>query len=417
MSAGLLIVADDLSGAADCAAGFARRLSTRVLLDGSAARLSEVTALDLDTRRLTPREAARANRAIVESGACAGLALYKKIDSTLRGNVAAEVAALGGRGMALVAPAFPAMGRTTRGAVQYVDGVPVDRSDVWSNEHLTGSAHLVTLLEAQGLRCAHLDLEQVRASGTLEERLRQHLLDGVHAVIGDAETDADLQALAQASAPLRERLYWVGSAGLAQHLPAALGYPAERALEANPQGPILTVVGSMSRHSQGQAEYLLSRSGQAHERLDPRLLLAAGRQADREALAERLRARLASGADLLVSLAQEHRDPAQATLLSASLARLLQGALGEAGSLIATGGETARAVLSAAGIDALRVHGELLPGVVLSSAAYQGRRLGVVTKAGGFGQPDTLQRAWSALQADAATRTDTPFTLEEPQHV
>ncbi|MDN7922927.1 four-carbon acid sugar kinase family protein, partial [Burkholderia gladioli] len=55
-ASGLLIVADDLSGAADCAIAFAaagRR--TVVSLDASApARPAAVLAIDTDTRRLAP---------------------------------------------------------------------------------------------------------------------------------------------------------------------------------------------------------------------------------------------------------------------------------------------------------------------------------------------------------------------------
>ncbi|OAI65685.1 Hrp-dependent type III effector protein, partial [Ralstonia solanacearum] len=58
--------------------------------------------------------------------------LYKKIDSTLRGNVAAEVAALVPvAGLAVVAPAFPAAGRTTRNARQWLHGVAVEETEVW----------------------------------------------------------------------------------------------------------------------------------------------------------------------------------------------------------------------------------------------------------------------------------------------
>lgn len=54
--------------------------------------------------------------------------LYKKTDSALRGNIGSELAAV----MNAVSadripflPAFPKMGRTIRGGIHYVDGVPV----------------------------------------------------------------------------------------------------------------------------------------------------------------------------------------------------------------------------------------------------------------------------------------------------
>lgn len=418
MNTGLLIIADDLSGAADCAAGFAQRLPTAVLLDPAGTAHQQVIALDLDSRRLPPDDAARVNRAALENPAYRKMALYKKIDSTLRGNVVAEVVALIARGMALVAPAFPAMGRSTRGGVQHVDGIPVDRSDVWTNEGLTGSASLLQNFRNVGLRCALLDRDALYAA-ELHERLQAHVQNGTQVLICDAETDEDLRVLAQASADLHERLFWVGSAGLAQHLPDTLSLPHHDRHALTPVRSVLTVVGSMSRHSQAQAERLAESSGQHWERISPGLLLDPTVADAREALSERLGNMLAKGQDLLVSLDQTGRDPANAARLGTPLAKLLLPAIGHAGALVATGGETARALLRAAEIGTLQVHGELATGVVLSSATFNARDLLIVTKAGGFGQPDTLHQAWTCLRegvSNAAIQERIPHDNKEETH-
>ncbi|VXD04687.1 D-threonate kinase [Pseudomonas sp. 8Z] len=412
----LLVIADDLSGAADCAAGFARYVATEVLLDqDNAHRPQAVTALDLDTRRLPPEQAGQLNRAVADSVIFAGHALYKKVDSTLRGNIASEVTALLSKGMALVAPALPTMGRTTLGSVQYVDGVAVDRSDLWRNEHLSGTANLLELFIAQNLRCAALGLTDVRA-GNLPELLAEHLHKGTQVLVCDAQLDSDLQTLAQASVKHSDALFWVGSAGLAQHLPAALAL-VERPVATAPKsnGPVLTVVGSMSRHSQAQAALLAERSGQHWQRIAPQLLLDANAQAEREALSAHLAQYLATGSDLLISLDQHERNPAQAALLGAPLGQLLLPAIEQAGALIATGGETARALLKAASLNTLRLHGELAPGVVLSSTQQHDRERPIVTKAGGFGQPETLYLAWSCLHG--ASHCQPLSDKQEAHHV
>ncbi|WP_338524136.1 four-carbon acid sugar kinase family protein [Pseudomonas batumici] len=402
----LLIIADDLSGAADCAADFAGRMVTQVVLsqvglDVGASLGAEVIALDLDSRRLDAQAAAAAHREVLGMEPAGDLPLYKKIDSTLRGNIASEVAALQAlRGMALVAPAFPLMGRTTVGGVQQLDGVPVDQTDVWRNEHLAGTANLVELLRAQGLRCASLSLDAVRDTQRLQADLLMHLADGVQALVCDAQTDTDLANIAQASAALHERLFWVGSAGLARHLPQALGFPAVSTLpNTSISGPVLSVVGSMSRHAQGQANYLAEHSDQLRVRLAPATLCAGPTAAEWQAIATSIETALQQGRQVLVSLQQEHRDPGQAAQLSTALAQLLQPALPHAGALIATGGETARAILGAAGIQRLDLQGDLAPGVVFSRARWHGRDLPIVTKAGGFGQPSSLFDAWRQLTA------------------
>ena len=87
-------------------------------------------------------------------------------------------------------------------------------------------------------------------------------------------------------------------------------------------------------------------------------------------------------------------EPAIAPALAAALGLLLGRQLGRFGALVATGGETARAILGAAGAQALCIRQEIEPGVVLSD----GGRLPVVTKAGAFGEPDSLVRAVEILR-------------------
>lgn len=413
---GLLIIADDLSGAADCAAGFAKRLSTEIVLDTeTTSSTATVVAVDVDSRRLDPGAAAKANSAILQQRQYAKRALYKKIDSTLRGNVAREIAALQAlRGLAIVAPAFPAMGRTTQDSVQLINGISVALSDVWRNENLLGTGNLLESLSAEGLRCVSINLDTLRDETALSNALDQALRRNVQALICDALTDTDLQRLARATAPLYRQLFWVGSAGLAHHLPEALGLPASGEMNAQGRSPVLTVVGSMSQHSQQQARTLAGHSGCFCLEIDAATLLDPARHEQREHLITLLYLRLANGEDCLLTLSQEKRDPSVAAQLSSALAAWLEPAIAVTGSLIATGGETARAILTAAGIGRLEVQGELAPGVVLSRTETG---LNVVTKAGAFGQPDTLLTAWQQLHGRSTSTADTPHIKKEIHHV
>ena len=69
------------------------------------------------------------------------------------------------------------------------------------------------------------------------------------------------------------------------------------------------------------------------------------------------------------------------------------------GTLLLTGGETAVAVCRALETASLRLDGEVEPGLArgaLLDGPFAG--LAVVTKAGGFGDPDTLVRVWEACR-------------------
>src|SRR5579864_3088761 len=117
----MLILADDLTGAADCGVACACA-GLEALNEHACSADAEVLSVDTDTRRMTPERAALEIDRFVR--ACAldeDLLLFKKIDSTLRGHVAAEIAAVlgayrslhpgAGQVVALMAPAFPAYGR------------------------------------------------------------------------------------------------------------------------------------------------------------------------------------------------------------------------------------------------------------------------------------------------------------------
>ncbi|KMZ12055.1 4-hydroxythreonine-4-phosphate dehydrogenase [Candidatus Burkholderia humilis] len=410
MNAALLIVADDLSGTADCAvAGVRHVLRATVMLESSGVtRLdaSDVLAIDVDSRRASPDEAARRNADAVRLHAASGTRIYKKIDSTLRGNVAAETAALVPlAGMTIVAPAFPAAGRTTQHGHQFVNGVPVEESEVWRNEGIVGRADLVALLADAGLRVAHLSLDDVRAD--LARHMQRLQAEHTQAVVCDALTDDDLKRIARASAEL-ENVFWVGSAGLALKLIEALDLTPQSAqpeTSATSDGPVLAVIGSMSSISHAQLDVLKSRAGDALLALElsTRMLDEPQPHVTRTVI-DALRA----GRHVVVSLSQSSRDDVSNGLLFCQrLAALLAPAVPHAGGVIATGGETARALLAAAGIGELRVIEEIESGVPLLHDVHGGRTLAVVTKAGGFGVPDTLHSAWRRL-SDAKHNRSTP---------
>jgi len=400
----LLILADDLSGAADCAvAGVRAGLRSAVMLraDVGQPTRADVLALDTDTRRANAVDAAARQVAAWHALARPATRLYKKVDSTLRGNVATEVAALVPlAGLAIVAPALPAAGRTTRDGRQWLHGVAVEETEVWRNESIGGRADLRDMLVHQGLQTAVLTLADIRAgAAALAGRLAALQADGVQAVVCDAETDDDLTHIADASVRLAHA-FWVGSAGLAPALIRAAGLgSANAAIKGDAAtavaGPVLTVVGSMSSVSHAQAAQLKAGAGARLLALELPVEALDTPQAD---ITQTVIDALCEGRDVLVTLSQTTRgNSADGLQFCRRLATLLAPALPHAGGLIATGGETARAVLSTAGIDALHLSDEIEPGMPLLHARLAGRVLPVVTKAGGFGAPGSLHAAWRRL--------------------
>lgn len=409
----ILIVADDLSGAADCASAFAKAgMDAWVAFDGDARQLpasARVIAVDADSRRMPAAQAALVHQALHARYRDDDILLYKKIDSTLRGNFAEELAAIAASaGLAIVAPAFPASGRTTRNGCQYLHGRPLEQSEVWRAEGMAGAAHIPGMLERQGLRTVAVDCTMLRQGmSRLAAQLASCARDGVQAVVCDAETDDDLGLIAQASLESHAPCFWVGSAGLAAHLAAVASRaaqattagtmpPAPAILEAG--GAILTVVGSLSGVSRRQADRLHAATGIARVDAAASVLRQGVTHAQWPELRQRLGAALARGCDLLLTIGMDEDavDMADGLRLCQALAGLVAPLAGKVGALISTGGETSRALLCAMGYHSLHMAGEIEAGVPLSVAAGP-RPLAVITKAGAFGEAETLLNCYQVL--------------------
>ena len=226
----VLLIADDLTGAADSGAQFARSGWRTLLvlhhplgglmLEPGSPREADVLVLTSESRGLADgAEAAQAVKNILADSSPASFPLvYKKIDSTLRGHPAAELAAVMsalGEGRALIAPAFPAQGRITLNGKVQVNGLPLEQTP-FSREAPTGDLRRIFGEEA-GL----LPLETIRGA---ETRLRAALNACKGLLIADAETEADLLRLALALHDSRGDIrLWCGSAGLAGALAACIG--------------------------------------------------------------------------------------------------------------------------------------------------------------------------------------------------
>ncbi|WP_321815375.1 MULTISPECIES: four-carbon acid sugar kinase family protein [unclassified Paraburkholderia] len=433
----LLIIADDLSGAADCAIGFANAgHRTVVTLDeAQAAHDADVIAADTDTRRLAPADAA-ARTAHASAALGRERRLYKKIDSTLRGNWAAEVAALQKQaGLAIVAPAFPATGRTVRGGALLVHGVPLDQTETWQLEHAGRNADMAAMLAAAGLKSERFNAallhDDARALSRRVALIAAEGTDGAQALIVDAQSAADLRALAGATLELDTPFFWVGSGGLAREL-ATLDPPraASHAVADNAHqdrggsapGPILVMVGSLSAVGERQCAVLRERVGLVELVVPPDVLRAGRSHGHWSQWLARIGAALDTShgtthdtahADLLLRIGRDDAfDPAEGAQLSAMLAALVAPHFATLGGLIATGGETARAMLDAAGIASLRLIAEIEAGVAVARPHAQtaqtppAHRPAVVTKAGAFGTDDALYAAWRHLREQANTPTE-----------
>ena len=329
-----LLIADDLTGACDAAVHFARRgYRTRVHLD-SDSQETGVLAISAESRHLSAADLRPVMRGLAQRLPIAqARILFKKIDSTLRGNVGAEIAAAlaaFGCEAALITPAFPAMGRTVEEGYLRL-----------------GGAEPIGLAARLGLdTCAHVQPGMVFAA----------IESGARFISVDAACDRDLDAIALAGLGSKRRILWAGSAGLASALartlpcggPPGLGCPLGTA--PRPASSVLFCIGSDHPVTVEQQRHLLALGRREHVVLNLSV---------RQTSVERVRE--------------------------------LIGNVAAATALVLSGGDTASLVCRALGVRRIELADEIVPGIpwgYLSGGAFDGRR--VATKSGGFGAPHAL---------------------------
>jgi len=332
----ILLIADDLTGALDSSAAFAAR-GLRVVCALSPADVPDALLHDPDLLAVTTN-----SRELDEDQAVTRISqvldaldgapgwqtalLFKKVDSRLKGNLAAEVARLAPLRPAMLAcPAIPRLGRVVK------------------NGALIGAGVADPLPVA-----ARLGLPK--------------------APVPDAGSDAEIDA-AMAGARLSDTLL-IGAAGLAEALARRLVPAAPEPRPVHLHAPALFAIGSrdpVTLEQLATLEPLAAPNGQVPE--------------------------VPAGPLRVIQMtpgAGEIAPGAASSRFAEGIARCVCGA--PPATLLACGGESAAAVLSNLGAGLLLVEGEALPGVPVSTMLDGVPGLRILTKSGGFGEPDTLER-------------------------
>jgi D-threonate/D-erythronate kinase len=401
-----LILADDLTGAADCAIAFAGRGRGAVVTWGDATKAPHqdavVWAHDAASRGLSAEAAAARHLDLLANFSTSGRGLFKKIDSTLRGQPAAEIAATLAHlkstspRACVLAPAFPATGRTTIGVRVFVHGTALEKTELWQRDHTYPNADLVDVLATVGVRGENVALAGVRG-GDLDAKLAGMAEQNMVAVC-DAETEHDMSLIAAAVLRASPASLFIGSAGLAHALASLDVDRGTETLQIPPSRfGTLIVVGSLATSSRAAARRLKAAGTVAHFPVEPETLT--GSDADRAQLAAGVMAHLATGGDALVEISLN--DSPVLSLgpqLAQNLAATLKVAAPVIGAIAATGGETAAALLSGFGINGIRLADEIEPGVSLG-LTLGSLSVPVVTKAGAFGDESSLVRINERLRA------------------
>ena len=374
----IAVIADDLTGALDTGVQFRQWGYTVQLTETPEHSTAEVTIINTDTRNKTPQQAYQTTYAVAMKLRNHDI-IYKKTDSTLRGNPGPELQAIldaTGETRAILTPTYPPTKRRVKDGHLYIAEKPITETE-YIHEYHRKTSYIPEILDTE------TPINSVKNAANIPET-------GITVI--DSETEQDLLRIAT-----KHTRVIAGSAGLADALCQTLRSPP----------PVLTVIGSTRTETRRQAELLLERLGAVSIPLN---ISEALNQTPQKETAQIAKNALNKGHDVILTSAptqeiieQTRAEAKRLNITPQELEARITTALAEAteslltqslSGIIVTGGATALAVTKKLGTRNIEILDEVQPGVPVLKLDH----LPAVTKAGGFGQADTLIQATQYLK-------------------
>lgn len=404
----LLVMADDFTGAMDTGVQFSKKgirtfVSTCTQLEfGQIEQDIQVLVVDTESRHISPGEAYEIVHRLALKAREHGIQhVYKKIDSTFRGNVGQELKAVmdAWDGAPLMCiPAYPKTGRTTVDSMQLVDGIPLHKT-IYSKDLLNPitSSYIPEILMGQP------EIGAVAAAA--EGNLIAELEDKNTIYIFDGQSDGDLINTGKMLSSRKKLSLTAGCAGFAEYLPEFMDF---KKCGAGPEQVkaenILVVSGSINEGSIKQTLY--------GERIGFESIVLTSEQKNTHGYMETIRgkelaAEIAgmikqSGKVIIKTVnrreeADKADDPVKIAGSLGALTRLVLDCGAEC-ALVVFGGDTAIHIMEAVECSGLLPAEEIVPGVAVSHAVCKYGKIILVSKAGGFGEEDVLLKIQDYLK-------------------
>lgn len=390
MTSKYLIVADDFTGANDSGVQMKNRgLPIDVTLFPKEEKIKSSLVLDTESRNISGNDAYAKVKKMSETILNVNEfdLVYKKVDSTLRGNIIDELKALNDVYQAdkiVFAPAFPKINRTTQDGIHRLNGIPLMETEFAKDPLSPILKDNITELLEEGFN------DTVKHHPVGDEVT----LDGAKYHTFDAVKESDLLTIVSGLLNSSYSILWVGSAGLANALFQTM-YPLK---------PALAVVGSISENSLRQMQY-------AEQEGIEVLQIGVNDLFDKEQvmpIAAKAKELLNAKGKLILTAAKNRSDYEKTIkhatelgmskddcswyvqkFLSDVTSNLLENI--DLSGMFLTGGATAISVMDAINTTRVSIESELLTGTVystLSDGPHEG--LNIVTKAGAFGEREDL---------------------------
>ncbi|SDI79657.1 four-carbon acid sugar kinase family protein [Alteribacillus bidgolensis] len=278
----LCIIADDLTGANDSGVQLLDvGYNPTVLVDGDLKGLHkhEVVVVDTDSRADASMASYHKVKQVMNTvQQYLPDVVYKKIDSTMRGNIGAELDAIYDTcspDFIVINPAYPSAGRFVKNGELYVKDKPLDRSHI---KNYPGppfdTASIKTIINRQS---AH-DLWHGSPDWTdkqWKDALKKNDGENKRYITFDAKKDEDIERVVQVLTNSSYRFSWAGSAGLMPSVAKACLSQEKNETDKTKMeaGRFLFTIGSINQVTRLQLEQLKKADNMCHIAVHPTSLL------------------------------------------------------------------------------------------------------------------------------------------------
>jgi 2-keto-3-deoxygluconate transporter len=417
----ILVVTDDFTGANDTGVQFRKKNLKCIIItnkDFINRSLKNFDVLVVDTEsRFDDQETAY--RKTYETGKIIKTKnikyIYKKLDSTFRGNIGAEISGIMDSldiKHAIIVPALPSNGRTTLNGNVYVKGVLLAETEIADDPKtpVTDSfiPKIISYQTEKSIKVInHNDVLQGKQN--LIQKVRQLMMNGIHMIVIDAIDDRDIDVIASAVTSINEKILLVGSSGLAGFLPKYFNIKSDR--KSN-----IIIAGSVSDVTRKQVDYVKEKIAVKLIDVETEKLFSGGRDKEKTRITEIIKESSMNGEDIIIRSAPSKEyvtesfetgqkfgyDRFQVTDIIASFLGEIAGFIIKEISIngiLLTGGDTAIKAAQCLNISGTIIQDEILPGVPYGYFAEEKyRNIIIVSKAGGFGSEDAIFQVISFLK-------------------
>jgi uncharacterized protein YgbK (DUF1537 family) len=417
----LLIVTDDLTGANDTSVQFSKRKLRSIVItdkDNIKKSLKECDVLVVDTESRSD-DKDKAYRKTYEIGKIATAQrikyIYKKLDSTFRGNIGAEISGLMDSlefQNAIIVPALPSNERITKNGNVYVKGQLLAETEIADDPKTpVRESYIPSIISQQtDKKIVVINYEDVLSGRqNLIEKVQQHIKNDRQIIVIDAQKKEDLDLIASAITSLEKNLLFVGSSGLAEYLPKYFNFKKEK--KSN-----IIIAGSVSEVTRRQIEYAKEKLKLKLIDVEVEKLFTREQDQEKRRIIDLIKESSRKGEDIIIRSATSKTmvnkcfELGQKYGLSRfKVSETVSSFLGEIAKVVMqeikingvlfTGGDIAIKAAQCLNISGTIIQDEIVPGVPYGYFADKPyKNIIIVSKAGGFGKEDAIFQVLNFLK-------------------